>query len=111
MLTYTTLQDRPKEFLAATGLTLAELARLLPAFAASYTVLSPPDKTLAGQGRQRQVGGGAKGVWAQMADKLLCILVYQKTNPWQTLHGLAFMRRQSRTHYWMHQLRPVLPHA
>jgi len=111
MLTYTTLQDRPKEFLAATGLTLAEFARLLPAFAASYTVLYPPDKTLEGQVRQRQVGGGAKGVLAQMEDKLLFILVYQKTNPLQTLHGLAFMLRQSRTHYWIHHLLPVLQHA
>jgi Helix-turn-helix of DDE superfamily endonuclease/DDE superfamily endonuclease len=111
MLTYTTLQDRPKEFLAATGLTLAEFARLLPAFAVSSTVLYPPDKTLEGQGRQRQVGGGAKGVLSQMEDKLLFILIYQKTNPLQTLHGLSFTLRQSRTHYWIHHLLPVLQHA
>src|SRR4029453_5775299 len=35
-LTYTTLQDRPREFLAATGLTHAEFAHLLPAFATAY---------------------------------------------------------------------------
>jgi len=111
MLTYTTLQDRPKEFLAATSLTLAEFARLLPAFAAAYTVLYPPDKTLEGQPRQRHIGGGAKGVLSQMEDKLLFILVYQKTNPLQTMHGLSFTLRQAQTNYWIHHLLPVLQHA
>jgi hypothetical protein len=36
------------------------------------------DKTWQGKVRQRQVGGGAKGIWAHMEDKLLFILVYQK---------------------------------
>ena len=87
MLTYATLQDRPREFLAATGLTHAEFARLLPAFATAYAALYPPDKTLEGKPRQRQVGGGATGTLPQMEDKLLCMLVFQKTNPLQTMHG------------------------
>ena len=90
MLTYTTLQARPREFLAATGLTHDEFTRVLPAFAAAYAVHSPPDKTWEGKVRQRQSGGGAKGVLSQMEDKLLFILVYQKTNPLQTMHGLQF---------------------
>ena len=108
MLTYATLQDRPREFLAATGLTHDEFARVLPAFAAAYTVLYPPDKTWAGKVRQRQSGGGAKGVLSQMEDKLLFILVYQKTNPLQTMHGLQFDLSQPQTHYWIHRLLPVL---
>src|SRR5712692_694365 len=88
MLTYSTLQDRPREFLTATGLTHDEFARVLPAFAAAYAVLYPPDKTWEGKVRQRQSGGGAKGGLPQMEDKLLFILVYQKTNPLQTMHGL-----------------------
>jgi hypothetical protein len=39
MLTYSILKDRPREFLAATGRTQAEFARLLPAFAAAYAGL------------------------------------------------------------------------
>ena len=50
-----------------------------------------------GKRRQRQVGGGAKGVLPQMEDKLLFILVYQKTNPLQTMHGLQFDLSQSQT--------------
>jgi hypothetical protein len=79
MLTYDYLKDRPREFLAATGLTHEEFARLLPAFTAAYAALYPPDRTRAGKPRQRRVGGGAKGALAQMTDKRLFILVYQKT--------------------------------
>jgi hypothetical protein len=111
MLTYTTLQDRPREFLAATGLTHAEFARLLPAFATAYAVLYPPDKTLEGKPRQRQSGGGATGALPQMEDKLLFILVFQKTNPLQTMHGLQFQLSQPQTNYWIHHLLPVLQHA
>jgi len=111
MLTYATLQDRPREFLAATGLTHEEFARVLPAFAAAYAVRYPPDKTWEGKVRQRQRGGGAQGVLPQMADKLLFILVYQKTNPLQTMHGLQCDLSQPQTHYWIHHLLPVLQRA
>src|SRR5215467_14163160 len=111
MLTYSTLQDRPREFLAATGLTHDEFARVLPAFAAAYAILYPPDKTWEGKARQRQGGGGATGVLSQMADKLLFILVYQKTNPLQTMHGLQCGLSQPQTNYWIHRLFPVLQRA
>src|SRR2546427_8401414 len=111
MLTYPTLQDRPREFLAATGLTHEEFARVLPAFAAAYAVLYPPHKAWEGKVRQRQGGGGAKGVLLQMEDKLLFILVYQKTNPLQTMHGLQYALSQPQANDWMHHLLPVLPCA
>ena len=108
MLTYATLQARSREFLAATGLTHDEFARVLPALAAAYAVRYPPDKTWAGKVRQRQSGGGAKGVLSPMEDKLLFILGYQKTNPLQTMHGLPFDLSQPQTHSWIHRLLPVL---
>src|SRR6267154_3511491 len=111
MLTDLTLQDRPREFLAATGLTHDEFARVLPAFAAAYAVRYPPDKTWEGQVRQRQRGGGAQGVLPQMEDKLLFILVYQKTHPLQTMHGLQCDLSQPQTNYWIHHLLPVLQRA
>src|SRR5262249_57668051 len=101
MLTYATLQDRPREFLAATGLTHDEFARVLPAFAAAYAVLYPPDKTWEGKARQRQGGGGAQGVLSQMAHKLLFILDYHKTNPLQTMHGSQLRLSQPQTHYYI----------
>src|ERR671925_64251 len=78
MLTYAALQNRPREFLAATGLTHAEFVRLLPAFVTAYAALHPSDKTLEGKPRQRRVGGGATGALPQMEDKLLFILVLQR---------------------------------
>ena len=108
MLTYATLKDRPRDFLAATGLTREEFLRVLPAFIVAYTACYPLDKTWQGKVRQRQVGGGAKGLLAQMEDKLLFILVYQKTNPLQTMHGLHFGLSQPQTNYWIHRLLPVL---
>lgn len=111
MLTYTHLKDRPRDFLAATGLRHEEFARLLSAFAGAYGALYPPDRTWDGKVRQRQVGGGAKGVLPEMEDKLLFILVYQKTHPLQTLHGLPFDMSQPQAHYWIHQLLPVLQRA
>lgn len=111
MLTYTTLQDRPREFLAATGLTHAEFAHLLPAFATAYALLYPPEKTLEGTPRQRRTGGGATGTLPQMEDKLLFILVFQKTNPLQPMHGLQFQLRHPQTNYWMHHVLPVLQRA
>ena len=111
MITYTTFNDRPREFLAATGLTHDEFLRLLLAFEAAYTACYPPDTTWHGKARRRQRGGGAKGLLAQMEDKLLFMLVYQKTNPLQTMHGLHFGLSQPQTHSWIHRLLPVLRQA
>ena len=111
MLSYNKLQHRPREFLAATGLTRAEFEKLLPAFQTAYDQMYPPDRTLNGQARQRRAGAGAKGKLPSLADKLLFILVYQKTNPLQTMHGLQFNLSQSQTNYWLHRLWPVRQHA
>ncbi len=111
MLSYNKLKDRPRDFLAATGLTLEEFQQLLPAFQGAYTKRYPNELTRAGQPRQRRVGGGAKGVLHSCEDKLLFILVYQKTNPLQTMHALQFDLSQPQAHYWIHQLLPVLQHA
>ena len=111
MLSYHKLQDRPRDFLAATGLTLEEFQKLLPAFQAAYAKLYPSERTREGKLRQRRGGGGAKGVLQRFEDKLLFILVYQKTNPLQTMHALQFDLSQPQANYWIHQLLPVLQHA
>src|SRR5215470_19245459 len=111
MLSYDNLKDKPREFLAATGLMLAEFECLFSAFQAAYEHQYPPDLTYEGKARQRSAGGGEKGTLPSFADKLLFILVYQKTNPLQVMHGLQFALSQSQTNYWMHRLLPVLQHA
>jgi len=111
MLSYNKLQDRPRDFLAATSLTLDEFQQLLPAFQSAYEQRYPYELTRAGKPRQRRAGGGAKGVLQSFEDKLLFILIYQKTNPLQTMHALQFGLSQPQAHYWIHQLLPVLQEA
>src|SRR5215467_12195862 len=84
MLIYNELKNRPREFLAATGLKLDEFEKLLPAFQTAYEQKYPPHLTQEGQTRQRQIGGGATGALPKIEDKLFFILVYQKTNPMPT---------------------------
>ena len=111
MLSYNKLKENKREFLAATGLKEDEFLKLLSAFQAAYEKLYLRDRTQEGRRRQRRAGGGAKGVLASVEDKVLFILVYQKTNPLQTMHGLQFGLSQSQANYWIHRLLPVLQRA
>lgn len=111
MLSYNKLKDRSRDFLAATGLTLDEFQQLLPAFQSAYEQRYPYELTRTGKPRQRRRGGGAKGILQHFEDKLLFILVYQKTNPLQTIHALQFRMSQPQANYWIHQLLPVLQQA
>lgn len=108
MITYTQLKDRPRAFLAATGLTDAEFQHLLPTFSRLYAARTSVELNLAGKPRQRKPGAGAKGVLRTVEDKLLFILVYEKTYPLQTMHGLQFGMSQAQANYWIHQLLPIL---
>ena len=108
MINYKELKEKRKEFLAATGLYPEEFERLLPVFKEKYTALCSPDKTRKGKLRQRRRGGGTKGKLQLDEDKLLFILVYQKTYPLQTMHGLQFEMSQPQANYWVHRLLPVL---
>jgi hypothetical protein len=95
MLTYAELKEKPKEFLAATGLYPEEFEQILPVFAKELAVIVPPlEQTKGGQPRKRVKGAGPKERLGTAEDKLLFILVYQKTYPLQTMHGLQFRLSQ-----------------
>jgi hypothetical protein len=64
--------------------------------------------TVAGQPRQRSVGGGCKGRLEQPGDKLLFLLVYLKTYPLQAVMGALFDLSTPQVNYWIHRLLPVL---
>src|SRR5438445_6051349 len=108
MITYKALPADRRQFLALTGLTLAEFQRLLTAFPPAYQQLYPANHTAQGQPRQRSVGGGCKGRWEQPEDKLLFLLVYLKTYPLQAVMAELFDLSQPRVKYWMHRLLHVL---
>jgi hypothetical protein len=111
MLTYAKLKRNRRKCVALTGVTPKEFNALLPAFARAYAEQYPAEKTMTGKPRKRQVGGGRKGGLQEPEQKLLFILVYQKTYPLQTLLGEVFELSQSRVNEWVHRLLPILKGA
>ena len=108
-LTYARIKEQPKKLLALTGLTRAEFDDLLVAF----DKVSQPSATLTQQGqpRQRQVGGGHKATLQRAEDRLLFILVYQKTYPLQEIMGELFDLEVSKVNEWIHRLLPLVRDA
>jgi hypothetical protein len=111
MINYMTLSNRPRPFLALTGLTTTEFRDLLPSFEAAYDRASPAERTATGQPRRRWPGGGRHAVLYTAADKLLFVLVYLKTYPLQAVLGQLFGLSTSQANYWLHHLLPVLRSA
>lgn len=111
MLTYVELSKQPQRLQAMTSLRSDEFEALLAYFAEAYEATRTADQTQAGQPRQRRVGGGRKARLACLEDKLLFSLIYQKTYPLQTAHGLLFGLSQSQTNEWLHRLLPLLATA
>ena len=111
MLEYTKLKQNRRKLLALTGLTLKEFKALRPFFVEAYRRTCEGDTTLAGEKRQRLVGGGRRGALNTVEQKLLSILVYQKTYPLQVVIGELFGISQSSANEWIHRLLPVLRDA
>jgi hypothetical protein len=108
MLTYAKLKRNRRKCVALTGLTPKEFNALLPAFARAYAEQYPAEKTMTGKPRKRQAGGGRKGVLPETEQKVLFILVHQKTYPLQTLLGEGVELSQPRVNAWVHRVLPVL---
>jgi hypothetical protein len=87
MIEYVNLKEKPREFLAATGIRQEEFECLLPTFEKSYQASLPKKPKPSKKKKQRAAGGGRKSALKTMSDKLLFILVYQKTFQLQTMHG------------------------
>ena len=96
MLTYAKLKRNRRKCVALTGLTPKECEGVLPAFAQADAEHYPAERTMTGKPRKCQAGGGRKGGLAEREQKLLFILVQQKTSPLQSLLGEVFGVSQSR---------------
>lgn len=106
MLKYENLKKKPKEFLAATGLSVEEFERVLSVFGPQYTSRYAQE-TVEGKARQRRTAGGGKANLDSREDKLLFILVYDKSYPLQRRLGLQFGLSQGRAKVWIHRLLPI----
>lgn len=111
MPTYAELKEKQRELLAITSLTVTEFEQLLVAFREVYAARYPATLTRTGQPRRRRGGGGRKASLATVEDKLLFILMYQKTYPLQTVQGVSFGLSQPRTNELIHELMPLVDAA
>jgi Helix-turn-helix of DDE superfamily endonuclease/DDE superfamily endonuclease len=111
MLVYNEIQWHRRKFLALTGLTVAEFQQLLSVFTVAYNQFYASDLTLAGERRQRFVGGGRHSKLYSPEQKLLFILVYLKTYPLHVVMAELFGLSVTRVNYWIHHLLPVLREA
>jgi len=111
MLEYRQLKKNRRKLLALTGLTAKEFSALLPAFARAYEERNLAASTMAGKPRKRRAGGGRKERLLEPEQKLLFILVHQKTYPLQALLGEVFELSQPRVNEWVHRLLPILKRA
>lgn len=111
MLKYEEVKEQKRRFLALTGLSVKEFEKIIPAFERTYERAYPNNKTVEGKERQRKTGAGGESELKRIEDKLLLVLVYQKSYPLQELLGVVFDLSQSRVNYWLHRLLPVLRDA
>jgi len=111
MLTYEEFKANPRKFLSLTSLTPDEFADLLPAFARAYQKRYPASQTVTGKRRKRKAGAGRKGSLENIEQKLLFILVYQKSYPLQSILAELFGISQGRANEWIHRLLPILKQA
>ena len=98
-----------RQMKALTGLSQDQLNRLLPVFSDLYQV--PQQKTyeagLTSGTRVRNPGGGCKGKWPTMAEKLLCVLYDYKTYPTFDVLGTQFEMVRSKANENLHTLSPL----
>lgn len=111
MLKYEELRKNKKRFLALTGLTIEEFEKLLPAFIRTYERKNPANKTQKGKERKIKAGGGRNSQLNSYEQKLLFVLVYQKSYPLQEMMAVLFGLDQGQVNRWLHRLLPVLKDA
>src|SRR5918911_2810526 len=102
MVSYTTVRQRPNQFLACTGLTVDEFDILFRSFSSAWDEYRKKNSVNAG-------GGNPK--LPNVTDKLFFILFYYKVFPIQSAMGAMFGMSQSQVCTWSHILSPVLKRA
>ena len=111
VFSYHQVKERPKLFLAMTGLIHAEFDQLLPHFQYAweqYVQHNYVDR----DDRHRQYGAGrSESTLVNIEDKLLFILYYVKVSPLQEILAFEFDMVQSTANEWIHILSEVLKKA
>ena len=110
VLSYQSLQNKPRIFQSLTGMSLSEFEDLLPSFEQAWQAYVQ-EHHIQGKTRQRSYGGGRRGQLRADCDKLLFILVYFRLYPTQAVQGYLFGMGQPQANEWVHKLSGVLNQA
>src|SRR6266849_7634069 len=99
-----------RQMKALTGLSQAQFDSLLPVFSDLYqaTQQKTYEEGVESGTRTRKPGGGSKGKWPTIAEKLLCVFYYYKTYPTFDVMGTQFDMVRSKAHENLHKLSPIL---
>ena len=94
---------------ALTGLSQAQFDNLLPVFSDLYgaTQQKHYEEGVASGTRRRKPGGGTKGKWPTMTEKLLFVLSYYKTYPTFDVLGTQCAMARSKANETLHKLSPI----
>ena len=98
-----------RQMKALTGLSPAQCDDLLPVFSNIYGATQRRHSEAGGASgtRRRQPGGGTKGPWPPMTEKLLFVLSYYKTSPTFDVLGPPCALARSQAHETRHTLSPI----
>ena len=98
-----------RQMKALTGLSQAHFDCLLPVFSDIYQATQQQRyaEGLRSGTRRRKPGGGTKGKWPTMAEKLLFVLYYSKTYPTFDVLGTPFALVRSTANENCHTLSPI----
>jgi hypothetical protein len=99
-----------RQMKALTGLSQAQFDHLLPLFSdiSQATQQKAYEDGVKAGTRRRQPGGGAQGTLPTMADKVQCVLYYDKTYPPFDGLGQQCEMARSKANENRHQLSPIL---
>lgn len=104
---YELIKKRPVQFLSITSLSVNDFDYLLPYFNDHWVEYNRV-YTLKGKLRQRFSYTRANSIIPQIADKLMFLLVYLKTNPLQEHHAASFGITQPQANDLIHLLSGLL---
>ena len=99
-----------RQMKALTGLSQAQFDSLLPVFSDIYRATQQHTYEAGVQSgtRRRHPGGGSKGKWPTMVEKLPFVLYYYQTYPPFDVLGTQFAMARSKAHEHLHKLSPML---
>ena len=102
-----------RQMKAFTGLSHAQCDHLLPVFNDISQTTQPQtyEQGVVSGTRTRTPGGGSKGKWPTMADKLLFVLSDSKTYPTFDVLGTQCDMVRSKAHENLQKLSPILDHT